>query len=77
MNKSRKHTGHIHHPREHDWAMSLKHDAWFCITCDVWLEPPCGCGPEDDCPFPAVRPDKPSDAGGQKLLDGKTPMGLA
>lgn len=36
-----------------------KYDRFACEACDVWTDLPCGCKPEDECPF-EVAPDKPS-----------------
>lgn len=36
-------------------------DAGFCKSCDIWLEPDCGCLEEEECGFKG-RPDKPSEA---------------
>lgn len=46
---------------KHKVRYSSFHDALACLACDVWLEPKCKCGPEDGCPFPFPRPDKPSE----------------
>ena len=35
-----------------------RHDAYFCSTCDKWLENPCG---DPLCCYCSKRPEKPSD----------------
>lgn len=37
---------------------SVVHDAYFCISCDKWLESACE---DPECRFCSDRPDKPSD----------------
>jgi len=34
-----------------------RYDAWYCLTCDEWLEKECG---DSNCFFCAMRPHKPS-----------------
>lgn len=43
---------------ECDTTLSLhrQHDAYFCIKCNEWREPPCG---NKACGFCAGRPEKP------------------
>lgn len=49
----------------HEEGYSEKWDARYCDTCNIWLDPPCGCGPEDnieriECHFECwKRPEKP------------------
>lgn len=50
----RLHVGHRVH-------YSTRHDSEACLDCDAWVEAPCRCKPEDDCPFPWPRPEKPSE----------------
>lgn len=35
---------------------SDKYDAYYCKTCDEWLEQKCN---DEDCEFCSIRPDKP------------------
>lgn len=35
-----------------------RHDAYYCETCDKWLEKKCN---DDMCEYCTVRPDKPSE----------------
>lgn len=35
------------------------YDIFGCVPCDRWNEKPCGCAPEDKCPF-CPAPEKPS-----------------
>lgn len=49
-----------HEHNGHDVRLSpydCGHDAIFCMTCDLWLEPKCS---DPDCEFCANRPEKPS-----------------
>lgn len=41
----------------HDTKYMRRHDANYCITCDKWLDPQCGC---EDCLICIDRPNKPS-----------------
>ena len=52
-------------PREHDVCMDLHTDRYCCLTCDVWIEPPCECKNGENCPFPD-QPEKPSMSNGPK-----------
>lgn len=55
----------------HSIKMDIAWDSVCCTTCDVWLEPKCSCGPEDDCPFPGTRPARPSESSGSKEPIGR------
>lgn len=37
-----------------------RYDLFGCLTCNVWLEMACTCGPDDNCPF-EKPPERPSD----------------
>ncbi len=43
-----------------------RYDRFACKRCDRWTDTPCGCQPEDKCPFEKA-PEKPSDRTGAKL----------
>ncbi len=50
----------------HQIRYCTRWDAEACITCDLWLEEPCACDPNatdphEICPFPGIRPAKPSE----------------
>jgi len=51
---------------DHAWAdtcvsaYSSKYDRYLCVTCRVWTEGACSCGPEDGCPFLGA-PEQPDD----------------
>jgi hypothetical protein len=34
-----------------------RHDAYFCLVCDLWVERSCS---DPECPYCPGRPDKPS-----------------
>lgn len=42
---------------ELDIKYSGIHDAYYCETCDIWLEQKCK---DDDCEYCVDRPEKPS-----------------
>ena len=45
--------------------LCMRHDAYYCPACDIWLEPVCG---SERCKFCAARPERPSqvtDASGE------------
>ena len=49
---ARDHAGHM-------IGRSNAHDRTCCITCDVWVEPPCRCG-GDRCEEYSDAPERPS-----------------
>lgn len=44
-------------PKCHKRMYSDKHDAYFCLVCDKWLEQSCN---DSQCIFCYIRPEKPS-----------------
>jgi len=47
---------------------SARYDRFLCHACKVWLDRPCGCKPEDHCPFPK-SPEQPDQATLDKAED--------
>lgn len=44
---------------EHKVEYNKKHDVYYCVECDKWLEKGCG---DQGCAFCEERPAKPSEA---------------
>ena len=42
---------------DHEKKYCPKHDAYYCVVCDVWLEKKCS---DKTCQFCHERPDRPS-----------------
>ena len=53
---------YVNHDPGHAYGYSGRYDRLYCLTCDEWVEPPCGCGPVDQCPFEQA-PGRPSESG--------------
>jgi hypothetical protein len=48
----------------------MKYDRIACFRCNVWLDKPCMCGPEDGCPFERA-PEWPHEVPEVLREDGK------
>lgn len=59
---------HSGHDCESTKKLCTKHDAYYCESCDAWLETKCT---DPDCEFCYTRPERPSevDNGGKRVYN--------